>query len=104
MAQTRTITGLIGNAQCRPGVKLVARGGTMVVDTATDLATDLAVQSNATRRGIVGAFHAHQFGREWNRHCHRHPCTVSRFSQLAGMKINTKTGTTSAAAFTDRQV
>ena len=103
MAQARTITGLISDAQRRPGVELMARRRSVFVNATTHVATDLAFQSNATRRGIIGALHAHELGREHDRHIDGHANATGRFGQFGRMKIDTVTRTAGAAAFTDRE-
>lgn len=76
----------------------------MFVDTATYLATDLAVQGDAAGRGVIGTFHAHQFGGEWDCHIERNTCTTHGFGYFRRMKIHSEAGATGAAAFADRQV
>lgn len=104
MAQTRTITGLIGNTQGRPGVELMARRGPVLVNTATDLTTDFAFQRDAARRDIIGAFHAHQFGRQRYRHLDGHTGAVRCFGQFRRMKIDPVASAAGATAFADRSV
>ena len=41
-------------------IKLATRGGTIFVDSAGDFFADFAAQRNATRRIVVGPFHAQQ--------------------------------------------
>lgn len=102
MAQARTITGLISDAQRRPGVELMARRRSIFVNLTTHMATDLAFQGNATRRGIVGALHAHQFGRERQRHLNRHAGSACGPGQFGRMKIDAVTSAAGATAFADR--
>ena len=102
MAQARTITGLISNAQRRPGVELMAWRRSVFVNLTTHMATDLAFQSNTTWRGIVGALHAHQFRRQRQRHLNRHAGSACGPGQFGRMKIDAVTCTAGATAFADR--
>ena len=102
MAQARAITGLISDAQRRPGVELMARRRSVSVNATTHIATDFAFQSNATRRGIVGALHAHQFGRQRQCHLNRHAGSACGPGQFGRMKIDAVTSAAGATAFADR--
>ena len=102
MAQTRTITGLIGNTQGRPGIELMARRGPVLVNTATDLTTDFAFQRDAARRDIIGAFHAHQLRRQRYRHRYGNTRATKGLGQFGRVKIDPVAGTARTAAFADR--
>ena len=75
MTTTRPVTGIIHNAQCRPGIELVAGRWPVRINGATNLLADLAIQGNAAGRSIIRALHAHQFRRQRDDHSHRHPGT-----------------------------
>ena len=73
------------------------------INPATDLTADLAFQRNATRRSLVGPFHAHQLGRQRDGHFNGNARPTHGLGQFARMKIHAIAGATGAAAFADRQ-
>lgn len=102
MTQTRPITSLIGDTQGCPRVEFMTGRWAIWVNAATDLAADLSLQGDTTRRGVIGAFHAHELRGQRYRHLSRHASPTDRLGKLRRMKIHAVAGTTGAAMFADR--
>ena len=102
MSQTRPVTGLIGDTQRCPGVKLVTGRGSIGINATTNPATDLAFQRDTAGRRVIGAFHAHEFGGQQYGHIDGHAGAALCLRQFGGMKVHPVAGATGTATLADR--
>jgi hypothetical protein len=101
MTLPRPITGVIHNTQRGPGIKLMARGRPIGINTAPHPLPDLSGQSHTTRGCLISTFHPHELGCKHDSHLWWNTPALRSLGQLCGVKVHAIRRAASATAFTD---